>query len=430
MTTQTKTLQHTNRIVRATPVFYGWVILFVAAIGLMATSPGQSFSVSLFIDHYIVDFGLDRTSVSGLFGLGTFIASLSLTWVGKRIDTLGNRRMAIIITALFGVALLACALISSPIMLLISFIAIRGLGQGSLGLVSSTAVAQWFRQRRGMVMGLALVAFAVFQRFYLPALQGFMDQNGWRASWLLLGAVILLVVLPLMVFLLQHRPEDFGMVPDGVTPSEDTVLADMLEENWSLGEAMHTVVFWVFAMARMLAGAWGTALIFHQVSIFAQLGYGPEVAAATYGQAALMTAGFTFVAGWLVDRLKPGMLIAIQMSALMAATALPLLQMDSLLILFYTVAIGVMMGVGSVFDGTVWVNLFGRQNQGAIRGFVATAGVMGTAAGPIIFGLAFDNTGQYHVAQWIGIGLALLILTSALLVRLPRARQPEASPAA
>jgi len=47
---------------------------------------------------------------------------------------------------------------------------------------------------------------------------------------------------------------------------------------------------------------------------------------------------------------------------------------ESWLLFLYTAAYGVFMG--SVFDGTVWVNLFGRQHQGSIRGFVATAGVM------------------------------------------------------
>ena len=148
------------------------------------------FSVSLFIDHYIADFGLSRTTVSGLYGLGTFLAALSLTWIGHQIDRRGNRLAGTIIAGLFALALLACSLITGPVTILISFIAIRGLGQGSLGLTSSTAIAEWFNARRGFVMGISLVCFALFQRLYLPWLQSYIDAHGWRQTWLLLGSAV------------------------------------------------------------------------------------------------------------------------------------------------------------------------------------------------------------------------------------------------
>ncbi|MEL7436261.1 MAG: hypothetical protein AAFN11_20135, partial [Chloroflexota bacterium] len=73
------------------------------------------------------------------------------------------------------------------------------------------------------------------------------------------------------------------------------------------------------------------------------------------------------------------------------------------LLLLYALTFGIMMGGGGVFDGAVWVNLFGRAHQGAIRGFVSTALVTGTAIGPILFGLSFDLT--VHITQCYGSAL-------------------------
>ena len=92
-----------SRLVSASPVYYGWIVWMVALVGVICSAPGQSFSVSLFIDFFIEDFGLDRTTVSGLYGAGTFIASLSLTWVGRQLDRWGNRRMGTAIGAIFAV---------------------------------------------------------------------------------------------------------------------------------------------------------------------------------------------------------------------------------------------------------------------------------------------------------------------------------------
>jgi MFS family permease len=423
MTAHTQTLRH-SRFIQRSPIFYGWVVWLVATIGLFATSPGQSFSVSLFIDHYIVDFGLDRTTVSGLYGLGTFIAALGLTWVGCRIDRHGNRRMAMAIALLFALALVASAFVAGPLTILLSFIAIRGLGQGSLGLVNSTAVAQWFQRRRGQVMGFSLVAFALFQRYYVPWMQDLVETQGWRAAWIISGLTIALVVLPLLAVFIRDRPENFGLVPDGKAKVLAAGQVAPVEDNWELGEAMRTPIFWVFTFARMLAGAWGTALIFHQISLFEGLGYTPDVAANSFGQIALLTAGFTLLSGWLVDRLKPGLLIAVQMIGLMLATGLAMVMSTPVLLLAYTISFALFMSVGSVFDGTVWVTLFGRQHQGAIRGFVAMTTVIGTAIGPLVFGASFDYLGSYVPAEWLGIGLALVAMVAALIVKKPVRKVP------
>ena len=48
----------------------------------------------------------------------------------------------------------------------------------------------------------------------LPALQTFVERNGWRAACSLLGLVALVVLLPLNL-LLRRRPEELGLAPDG-----------------------------------------------------------------------------------------------------------------------------------------------------------------------------------------------------------------------
>lgn len=64
------------------------------------------------------------------------------------------------------------------------------------------------------------------------------------------------------------------------------------------------------------------------------------------------------------------------------------------------------------------LTLFGRQHQGAIRGFVATT-VIGTAIGPMVFGLAFDQLGSYNPSSWLGIVLALAAIFFSLSVKNP-----------
>ncbi len=413
-----------SRLVAASPVYYGWIVWLVALIGAICSSPGQSFSVSLFMDFFIEDFALDRTTVSGLYGAGTFVASLGLTWVGRRIDSLGNRRVGVVIGALFTVVLALCSLINGPIMLFFAFAGLRGLGQGALTLVSSTAVANWFRQHRGRMMSLLALAFALFQGIYINLLRALLEVMDWRQVFIVLGVGVAALVLPSFALLMRNRPEEYGLKPDNAASVEGQGddRQRVVEDNWTLKEAMRTPILWVFIVARMLPSAWGTGLILHQVSIFALLDHAAQVATETFALISLFAAGSALLAGYLIDRFKPSYVVVLQMLALLSASALAMIMRETALLIAYALAFGLGMGIGYVFDGAVWPNLFGRQFQGEIRGFVYTSSVIGSAIGPALFGLSYDLGGGYEPVLWLGAGLCLVVLVAALLTPPPRRR--------
>ncbi|MFC1960351.1 MFS transporter [Chloroflexota bacterium] len=424
MTTKTQT-RPGKSIVNRTPFFYGWVVWAVATLGLIATSPGQSFTVSLFIDHYIADFGIDRTTVSTLYGAGTFIAALSLTWVGRQIDRRGNRRMGVIVSLLFALALVGMALVAGPLTLFLGFIAIRGLGQGSLSLTNSTVIAQWFRGRRGFVMSLSLLIWALVRSAYLPVIQNLIDTYEWRQAWVIMAIAVAVTIPALTWFFIRDRPEDHGLQPDG-KPLEESdeaaVLAALDDDGWTLGEAMRTSIFWVFIFGRLLSPAWGTGLTLHQISVFAELGHGPEVVAATFGAVSLVTAGASLGFGLLIDRLRPQLIMAFQLTTMIITLYFAMIMTETWMLLVYSVAYGITMGSGGVFDGAVWANIFGRRHLGTIRGFIATTGVAGTALGPVLYGISYDKLGGYVPVLWMGIGYGIIAIIAALLVRQPTKR--------
>ena len=414
-----------SRLVAASPIYYGWIVWLVAVIGAICSSPGQSYSVSLFMDFFIEDFGLDRTTVSSLYGAGTFIASLSLTWVGRQIDHWGNRRMGSAIGLAFGCVLVLCSLITGPIMLFFAFIAIRGLGQGSLVLSSSTAVTNWFRFRRGRMMALLALALALFQGLYVNLLRLLLETMDWRQVYIVLGLGVAALVIPAFALLMRDKPEDHGLTPDNVARESDDVMTPD-EDNWTLAEAIRTPMLWVLMLSRMLPSAWGTGLILHQVSLFAGLNHSAQVATETFALVSLFTAGASLLAGYLVDRLKASYIVVLQMLALFAATVLAMSMRDTPLLVAYALAFGLGMGIGYVFDGAVWPNLFGRKYQGQIRGFVYTATIIGSAIGPALFGLSYDYAGGYELVLWLGAALCFVVLALAIVTPQPKRRAQAA----
>ena len=73
-----------GRMVNESPIFYGWIIMAVATFGMIMTSPGQTYAVSIFIDYFITDLGLSRSSVSTLYTVGTLAGSVGVLFSANR----------------------------------------------------------------------------------------------------------------------------------------------------------------------------------------------------------------------------------------------------------------------------------------------------------------------------------------------------------
>ncbi len=406
--------------------YYGWVVWAVATLGILATAPAQAFTISLFIDRFIAEFDLDRTTVSSLFSAGTLTAAFTLTWIGGRIDRYGNRRVGLVVGALYALTLAAFSLVTGPLTLLLGFVALRTFGQGAMFLTHNTVVAQWFQRRRGRVLSVSMLLFALFQSFYIPRLSALLEASAdWRGLWLLFGAGMGLLIVPLIWLLTRDRPEDYGLHPDNLTDAEDAEQSAAEAPSWTLRQAMGTAIFWVFLMGRIVSPGWGSGLIFHQVSLFESLGHSAQTAADVYGMVAFLTAWIALLTGVLVDRFPPGHVMSVQLVGLIAALLLATFMTQHWALLLYAGAFGVLMGSAGVFDSAVWANLFGRGHQGSIRGFVSTALVASTAAGPVMFGLSFDLTGSYTPILLIGAVVAVLPMLLAPLVPLPKPLPPE-----
>lgn len=416
-------------LVRRSPIFYGWIVWAVATLGYVASSPGQSFAVSLFFDRFIEDLGLTRTAVSALYSGGTLLAALSLTFIGRWVDRVGNRIAGTVIGGMLAVALVLMSLVSGPVMLFAGFVLIRAFGQGAITLTSTNIIAQWFQRRRGLAMGITAFVFMLSQGAIITGLTWLIDRVGWRTAWLVEAAIVGAVVVPLMALLVRNRPEDVGLFPDGADdPANGPQLPGATAEvNYTLKQATRTPIFWVLLLLQTLNAGWITGLIIHQLSVFEVVGHGPAVPVQTFSLAATIAAITTLAIGPFINRVKPQLVVVLQMLLLAGMLLLAMGMTSRPLTLVYGGLLGIFLGVWPVFDGVVWPNVFGRAHYGAIRGLVQTASVAGSASGPIIFSLNFDASGTYNLALLAGVAMAALILVASLIVRTPAASEPEAS---
>ncbi|MGV3719913.1 MAG: MFS transporter, partial [Actinomycetota bacterium] len=185
-----------SRAIEASPVYYGWVIVAAATLGVMMTTPGQTVGVSAFLDAIIKDLGLSRSHVSMLYSVGTLTGSFAMPFVGRWIDRRGPRLGVAVITGLFALACVGMSRVNGAVGLLLAFIALRGLGQGALGLVSIHAINLWFVRRRGLAVGISGIGMAAASAFFPLGIQALINAYGWRTAYACLGLLVATTILP------------------------------------------------------------------------------------------------------------------------------------------------------------------------------------------------------------------------------------------
>lgn len=406
---------------------YGWVIIALAALSQFFSGPGQTYSNSIFIDYYIDEFGWSRSTVSGIYSAATLASGFLLFFIGRLIDRNGSRKMAVIVSLALAAACMFNSFVTSLVMLFIGFFFIRLLGQGSMALISSSLIPQWFVKKRGRAISIAaiggLVSSAAFPLLNVWLIGSF----GWRASWLILGAIIIICFTPLAFFLIQNKPEDMGLLPDNGDAKKQGKIQNAVEEiSWTVKEASKTKAFWLLLFCAAIPGIVNTGLTFHLVSIFQEKELSLETAASVLSITALIGLPVTFLTGMLLEKVKVQYMLALLFFG--EIVSLLLLQNTSTLAMAIVFGLvwGVSMGVERIVMAVVWPNYFGRKHIGSISGISMAMIVAGSALGPLPLGIAYDLFGGYTGILW-GILLFPLLGMFAAFLASPPSKQGEQS---
>lgn len=171
-----------------------------------ASCLGQTWFIALSGPALRASLGLGHGSFGSLYSLATLASGLTLIWLGAKVDHVSVRRMALGVVVGLGTACLAMAAVDSPWLLLPVLFGLRLLGQGLMTHLSLTAMARAFPEARGRALSLASLGFPAGEAL-LPGLAVLaLSALGWRSTWMIAGAVALLVLPPLCLVLLRRAP--------------------------------------------------------------------------------------------------------------------------------------------------------------------------------------------------------------------------------
>jgi len=412
-----------------TSFFYGWFIVLVAALGVFFSGPGQTYSVSVFIDSYIAEFGWSRSFISSMYSTGTLIAGMILPLVGRLVDSRGSRFMVTTVALIFGAVCLYMSFVGNPIMLFVGFMLVRLLGQGSMSLTSSTLVPQWFMTKRGRALSLMALGGTISSALLPPLNTWLIHTYGWRFGWQVWAVLLWGIMVPAAWYFIRNRPEDIGLRPDNALETAvDSALALTAdnEDSWTLKEALSTRAFWLLMFCVTIPSAINTGITFHLASIMQGTGFDVDMArimaAAVLSTLAIVQLPFNFVAGYLADKFKVHYLMAIAFVGQLISLILLLLVQSTSTAIAFGLLWGLLSGFYAINNGVIWPNYYGRKYLGSIRGVAMTAMVIGSAFGPLPFGFSYDHFGGYQEILLASMVFPVLGFFAALMSPPPRKR--------
>lgn len=397
-------------------VYYGWVIVFLSGLIFFFSGPGQTYSISVFIDTMPDSFKVSQTVVGGIYSLATVASGFTLIFMGKWIDRFGPRKMVLIVATGLIIVLIYNSFAATFLMFGISFFFLRFFGQGSLTLIPSSLVPQWFEKKRAFALSLAQTG-GLLSTLIVPALNVYLIQTySWEMAWRIWALALGVFFIPLIYFALVNKPEDLGLLIEDSTHQPASVIAEANRLNQlnstTLKEALRHRNFWVLGFISTLPSMFSTGLTFYFYSIMRMRSVPETQAAILIGLIAIPAFFMPMVARVLFEKGSLKFILLTTVIGIILSMALLLVAVNGFtLALMFMIFYGGVIAVMQLALNVAWPNYFGRFYLGSIRGAATVFMVIGSALGPLPFGISYDLTGDYQaviIGMMIYTGLVYL----------------------
>jgi MFS family permease len=418
---------------KSSGIYYGWIIVAVGLVS-MAFWYGVRSSFSIFYVALLEDFPWSRGESAGVQSMALLTYTIMAPLVGGLIDRFGPRRVIVPGILILSTGLILCGSIESLTQFYLYYSVIAGIGVSCIAIVSYSAIlAHWFEIKRGLASGIAVSGMGLGTFVMVPLSQYFISLWGFQSSFVLLGILVLIVLLPLNGIFLRHKPQELGLYPDGLDgptsspnggrrppsslPGKERTEnpVEMATDDWTLRRAIGTLRFWALVLFPFFAFIGLFIVHVHNVKFLVDQGIDKMTAAYIYAMVGLVSSVFRIFWGWLSDRIWREITYSLGILCLcLGIGSLLLMEITGQKALSYPFFIffGMGWGVTAPLFMSIAADLFQGKGFGLIYGIVEGGIGVAGAIGAWSAGFIFDMTQSYLWAFLLGI---IVVLISGLL---------------
>ncbi len=421
-------------------IFFGWWIVLASGLLSIWSAGFHGYGFSALFKPIASELGFNRAATSVASSITRFEGGIEGPLSGWIVDRFGPRWVIVFGVFLLGLGLILMNFIRS----LWAFYVVWGLVQGtgyniSMSIPMDKAISNWFVKKRGLAMSIRAMFNGLGGVLGLLLVAWLIITQGWRMTCVIGGLVMWFAGLPLAWFFIkQHRPEFYGLLPDGAAVEKKTAVVSRMvdrgveyasevgEIEFTLRQAFRTPAYWLLMTAGAAQGFAMTAILIHSVPFLTDIGFDPIKAAGMVAILNGVSIPARLVAGFLADRVKKSHLrFLIGGAYFMQALGLAVYLLNQTMPMIYVwfIVYGIGHGASIALTFPVRARYFGRKAVGSISG---TTSMFTTPVGivtPIYLGWIYDTTGSYITAFTL---IAVLVTLAAVLVSFVLPPKPPA----
>ena len=398
-------------------IFYGWWIVFACFLISLYVSSVIFYGFTAFFEPLVEDFGWSYTQISFAASLRGLEMGLLFPLIGFLVDRFGSRKLIFCGVVVVGFGLLVLSFTRSLAMFYGSFL-LLGFGVGGVSsVVSMTVVANWFRKKLGIALGVMMSGFGA-SGLLVPVIVRLIDVYNWRNTLIILGLGMWSLGIPLS-FVIRNRPEQYGYLPDGTSSSDQGGDNEIQDKAVEIGvkEALKKKSFWYLNIAETIRFMALAAVVTHVMPYLSSVGISRASAGLVAGAIPLFSIIGRFGLGWLGDILDKRYIMAMAFLIMsLGMLAFGYVQVMWLLFLFL-VLFSSGSGGSMVLRGAILREYFGRDSLGKILGITMGFASIGGIIGPTLAGWVFDTLGSYHLIWFVFCGIIGLAIGLILKIR-------------
>src|ERR1051325_9788170 len=196
-------------------LFYGWWVVAAFCVTTFI-STGIRHAVGPFLKPIVADLGLDRASFSLVIALSLLLYGVFMPLAGMMLDRFSVRVVTTAGTILLVISLVLTAMVQNYWQFALVYGVLVPLGLAGTGpVIASGVVARWFSKRRGTALSVLGSASMTGMSLLVPGVTWLILTTGWRITYVVIAAAVLVVALPLCLWVVRDSPESVGLAADG-----------------------------------------------------------------------------------------------------------------------------------------------------------------------------------------------------------------------
>jgi len=378
--------------------------LMFGFIATFASSFGQTFFISLFVDDITHLHHLSYGQFGSLYAITTAVGGLFLMRVGKKLDYIALKKFAHFTVLGLAISAALMALSANWLVLIVAMFGLRLFGQGLMGHMAVTSMGRYFNELRGRAVAFSGIGFPAGE-IVLPGVALFLLSHfGFINTWWLITGIILVAFWPLLIILQGHHPKVSLAKDNSNTAEVEEELPAMLRQRDLIRDKRFLGVLpSLLALPFVLTG-----ILINQLWFAEQRGWSTEVIAIGIAMFSVSRVITSVIAGSWVDKLGSFKLIGVNLLPVaLGLVALNFIEAFWGWYLFLFLC-GFSAGFNSAISGTLWPEIYGTHSLGTIRALYHSLMIFATAAAPMLFGYLIDL--KVPLSWWLLTTAAALVL--------------------